>query len=140
MKDTPHPTDVIIGNNLARLRKAKGLSLEALGERVGVSFQQLQKYSSGANRISASMADMLCQALGCHISDLFAGTAATGCAPLSLPQASPQAMKLATAFDRIKGAQTRQSISRIVTAIIAEQAQDEPEQADDLEPDQDIAA
>ncbi len=136
----PNPSDVIIGNNIRRLRTSQGMSQEKLGEILGITFQQIQKYEKGTNRVSGSKLDMLCSALRCSLLDIFAGTAAAGGAASAAPTLSVHAMRLATAFDRIRGAQTRQAISRVVMAIIAEQEQDEPEQAGDAEPARDIAA
>ena len=50
----PHPTDVHVGKRVRQARLAKGLSQGALGKSLGVSFQQVQKYESGANRIGSS--------------------------------------------------------------------------------------
>ena len=51
---TPNPLDKIVGERLRRRRLLRRLSQQALGEIVGISFQQLQKYEKGINRISAS--------------------------------------------------------------------------------------
>lgn len=50
----PHPTDVSVGLEIARLRKLRGLTQSSIADAVGLTFQQIQKYESGANRISAS--------------------------------------------------------------------------------------
>ena len=50
----PHPTDIHVGKRVRQARLAKGLSQGALGKSLGVSFQQVQKYESGANRIGSS--------------------------------------------------------------------------------------
>jgi len=50
----PHPIDIHVGARLRLRRTLLGLSQEKLGEAVGITFQQLQKYERGANRISAS--------------------------------------------------------------------------------------
>lgn len=50
----PNPVDVHVGRQLRRLRKARGLTQDRLAEAIGVTFQQVQKYERGANRISAS--------------------------------------------------------------------------------------
>ncbi|MEA2876377.1 MAG: hypothetical protein QOF14_1573 [Hyphomicrobiales bacterium] len=47
------PEDVAIGEKVRALRLDRGLSQSELGERVGVTFQQLQKYEKGVNRVSA---------------------------------------------------------------------------------------
>ncbi len=51
----PDPIDVAVGLRLRTLRKAKGMSQEQLGRSLGITFQQIQKYERGTNRISASM-------------------------------------------------------------------------------------
>jgi transcriptional regulator with XRE-family HTH domain len=51
---TPNPIDVHVGNRLRMRRMLIGLSQEKLGERLGLTFQQVQKYEKGSNRVSAS--------------------------------------------------------------------------------------
>lgn len=51
----PDQIDVEVGLNLRRMRLARGFSQTELGNALGVSFQQIQKYERGANRLSASM-------------------------------------------------------------------------------------
>ena len=51
---TPHPVDVHVGARLRVRRTLMGMSQTALGEAIGLTFQQLQKYEKGTNRISAS--------------------------------------------------------------------------------------
>jgi transcriptional regulator with XRE-family HTH domain len=51
---TPNPIDIDVGDKLRRLRLLLGLTQLAVGEGIGVSFQQMQKYETGTNRISAS--------------------------------------------------------------------------------------
>jgi transcriptional regulator with XRE-family HTH domain len=50
----PHPYDLAVGRRLRVARKARRLSQRALGDGVGLSFQQVQKYERGANRVAAS--------------------------------------------------------------------------------------
>ncbi len=50
----PHPVDVHVGARLKFRRRLLGLSQTALGNALGLTFQQIQKYENGANRISAS--------------------------------------------------------------------------------------
>jgi transcriptional regulator with XRE-family HTH domain len=51
----PDPIDVAVGFRLRTLRKSKGMSQDQLGKALGITFQQIQKYERGTNRISASM-------------------------------------------------------------------------------------
>lgn len=50
----PHPVDIHVGTRLRKKRRAMGLSQQRLAAKIEVRFQQVQKYESGANRISAS--------------------------------------------------------------------------------------
>ncbi len=53
-KDGPHPIDVHVGRRVRLRRTLLGMNQTQLGERLGITFQQIQKYENGANRISAS--------------------------------------------------------------------------------------
>src|ERR1700731_1480100 len=50
----PMPVDVLVGQNIRICRLQKGLSQGELGQQIGVTFQQVQKYEKGANRVGAS--------------------------------------------------------------------------------------
>lgn len=72
-ENTPNPVDVHVGKRLRFLRKHLGMSQDALAAKGGITFQQVQKYESGTNRISASMMWAFANALGITIADLFEG-------------------------------------------------------------------
>lgn len=65
------PVDSWVGGRIASRRQALGLSQTALAERVGVSFQQIQKYETGINRISASRLHQIALALGAEPGSFF---------------------------------------------------------------------
>jgi transcriptional regulator with XRE-family HTH domain len=67
----PNPIDIHVGARLRLRRTLLGLSQEKLGEAVGITFQQLQKYERGANRISASRLFNLGQVLGVPVGFFF---------------------------------------------------------------------
>lgn len=69
----PHPLDVALGRNIRLRRKSLGMSQSALGEAVGLTFQQVQKYERGKNRVSFSKLAGIAGALQCRISDLIDG-------------------------------------------------------------------
>ena len=52
--DIPHPVDVHVGTRVRLRRTLLGMSQEKLGEAIGLTFQQVQKYERGTNRIGAS--------------------------------------------------------------------------------------
>lgn len=65
--------DRAIGHQLRRYRQLRGLSQAGLGHAIGVSFQQIQKYENGVNRITAARLVLLSRALGLEPQDVLAG-------------------------------------------------------------------
>jgi len=68
---SPADIDRHVGVKLREARKAAGVSQTELGKAIGVTFQQIQKYERGTNRVSASAMWGLCQALGIEPVQLF---------------------------------------------------------------------
>jgi transcriptional regulator with XRE-family HTH domain len=62
--------DKKIGENLRKIRKAQGVSQEALAIQLGITFQQVQKYEKGVNRIALSRAVDICEMLKINIKEL----------------------------------------------------------------------
>jgi len=71
--DAPHPVDLHVGGKIRLRRKLIGMSQGALGDRLGLTFQQMQKYERGANRVSASKLQAIAVALGVKVSWFFEG-------------------------------------------------------------------
>lgn len=67
---TPDPMDIALGAAVRIRRRTIGMSQEALAEQCNVSFQQIQKYENGANRISFSRLVQIAKALRCRVVDL----------------------------------------------------------------------
>lgn len=74
MADLRDPVDVHVGNAIRTVRKGLGLSQVALAERIGLTFQQVQKYERGSNRVSASKLAHIADALGGSPADFFPPT------------------------------------------------------------------
>lgn len=68
-----HPIDVHVGRRLRQRRRLLGLTQEKLAQAVDIRFQQIQKYESGSNRISASRLWSLAKALDVSITYFFEG-------------------------------------------------------------------
>jgi len=68
-----HPLDIIAGANLRRARERAGLTLEALARGVGISYQQLQKYERGVNRMTITRVWEFSLLLNIGIEELIAG-------------------------------------------------------------------
>jgi len=69
----PHPVDVTVGNRVREMRIRKGMSQQTLGERVGVSFQQIQKYERGSNRMGSSRLVQIADVLDVPVGSFFDG-------------------------------------------------------------------
>src|SRR5512142_2927494 len=67
----PNPIDVHVGARIRQRRTLLGMSQEKLGEAIGLTFQQVQKYERGANRIGASRLWDLSRVLDCPMSFFF---------------------------------------------------------------------
>lgn len=84
MRKSPDPVDVFVGQRLRIRRLAVQMSQEKLAEQVGLTFQQVQKYEKGANRISASRMHQFATILGVPAAFFFDGLDQHG-APSSDP-------------------------------------------------------
>ena len=67
----PNPIDIHVGGRIRLRRMMSGLSQERLGEQMGLTFQQIQKYEKGANRVGASRLFQLAQVLEVPVSYFF---------------------------------------------------------------------
>jgi transcriptional regulator with XRE-family HTH domain len=67
------PTDKFVGQNIRLFRKAKGFSQTQLGDAIGVTFQQVQKYENGFNRVGSSRLARIATALDVPVQSFFAG-------------------------------------------------------------------
>lgn len=71
MRKVPNPIDVHVGGRVRLRRMLVGMSQEKLGELLGLTFQQIQKYEKGANRIGASRLFQIAQILGVSVQFFF---------------------------------------------------------------------
>lgn len=81
-KETRRETDLHVGKQLRRIRNLRGLSQQALAARINLTFQQLQKYERGTNRISASVLYEFSQILEVPIEDFFKGLSTVPSSPI----------------------------------------------------------
>ena len=68
-----HPVDVHVGKRIRHRRWLVGMTQQQLAEKVGIKFQQIQKYETGANRVSASRLWDIADALDVPVSFFFEG-------------------------------------------------------------------
>lgn len=117
---TPSPIDVAVGRNVRVWRISKGLSQAQLADRLGITFQQVQKYETGANRIGTGRLVKIASILGVPISALFEGTTAAEPEQSLLALVSDsRSFRLAHAFAAIKHNAFRLSLVALVERIAA---------------------
>lgn len=73
VRNGPHPIDIHVGSRVRLRRTLLGMSQEKLGQAVDVSFQQIQKYERGANRLASSRLYQFARALDVPVSFFFDG-------------------------------------------------------------------
>lgn len=95
----PHPTDVHVGKRLREVRIMRGLTQTQLGEKLGISFQQVQKYEKGTNRIGSSRLWDMCGILDVPVSFYFEGLSEKSTDDEKI---SRRALQLAKELDRIE--------------------------------------
>ncbi|MGQ3211370.1 helix-turn-helix domain-containing protein [Shinella sp.] len=143
IKKTPNPIDIFVGSRVRLRRLMVGMSQEALADRLGVTFQQVQKYEKGTNRISASRLQAIADVFRVPPSFFFqddenaiptAGVAhETG--DVSTFVSSKEGLDLNRAFLKIGDTGVRKSIIALATALSkasAEQAAERAENAPEL--------
>ncbi len=136
-KKQPNPIDIHVGSRVRLRRMMLGMSQEKLGENLGITFQQIQKYEKGTNRIGASRLQHIARVLTVPVSFFFED------APMSPGQLPPgdglaesertsyvvdflsssEGIQLNKAFVRIKDPKLRRRVIDLVRALVGE---DEP--------------
>lgn len=122
MKKRPDPIDVLVGNNIRILRLEKGLSQSDLAERLGITFQQIQKYEKGINRVGSGRLARLSQVLCVSVSRFFQGSEAgiaAGMPPEALTDllARPYAIRMLKALANMSNNATRLSLVQLAESM-----------------------
>jgi transcriptional regulator with XRE-family HTH domain len=134
-KKRPNPTDVHVGSRIRMRRNILGMSQEKLGEHLGITFQQIQKYEKGTNRVGASRLQAIASILDVPVSYFFAD--APGQEPAELTGMSEgksphyvvdfvnssEGLQLNRAFARIADQKIRRKIIELVKALAAEDSE-----------------
>jgi transcriptional regulator with XRE-family HTH domain len=130
-----------LGLRLRTRRIELGMSQERLAELLGVTFQQVQKYEKGINRVAASRLFEVAAALGVPLSYFFEGmTAGLNAAPgvseggiesdMFEALSSPEAVHLLTLFQQLRSPKVRRRVVELVRALAEEEDEaQEPSQA-----------
>lgn len=121
-KKKPNLRDEEIGRRIRMRRLAIGMSQTTLGEKLGITFQQIQKYEKGVNRIGSGRLEELAQALGVPIGFFYDGNEFKGdVLPILELADTMQTMRLLKTFSEIKNSEMRQTLVNLVAQIAAEE-------------------
>jgi transcriptional regulator with XRE-family HTH domain len=122
----PNPIDIHVGGRVRLRRMMLGMSQEKLGEQLGITFQQIQKYEKGTNRIGASRLQNIAGVLSVPVGFFFDGAPGPGdvAAPDSKSGSyvvdflsSSEGLQLNRAFVRIADARVRRRVVDLVRAL-----------------------
>jgi transcriptional regulator with XRE-family HTH domain len=109
----PKPTDVLVGQRVRMARLMSNMSQTELGEHIGITFQQVQKYENGTNRVSATMLMKLSDALALSVTDLLQEVD-----PSAVPlDAEGQAAQLVAAYAKIQSSEVRAAVLTLVAGL-----------------------
>lgn len=113
-------TDLLVGQNIRVHRVANGLTQGQLGSQLGLTFQQVQKYETGKNRVNAGRLYQIAELLGVPVKAFFKGEKTSPTArhpsPLDLLD-DPAAMAMLLEFSRINDRGTQRSILNLVEQL-----------------------
>jgi transcriptional regulator with XRE-family HTH domain len=133
-KKQPNPIDIHVGSRVRLRRMMLGMSQEKLGENLGITFQQIQKYEKGTNRIGASRLQHIARVLTVPVAFFFEDAPATpgdhSAGGVAEPErtsyvvdflSSSEGIQLNKAFVRIKDAKLRRRVIDLVRALVGEE-------------------
>jgi transcriptional regulator with XRE-family HTH domain len=132
----PNPIDIHVGSRVRFRRMLLGMSQEKLGEKLGLTFQQIQKYEKGINRIGASRLFDLAHVLGVSVQFFYEEAPATEPQPLDGFAEKPaegsiveflrsrDGLELNKAFVRISDAKARRAIVDLVRSLANDETND----------------
>ena len=134
VKKNPNPIDIHVGARLRMRRVLQGMSQESLGERLDLTFQQVQKYEKGANRVSASRLYQIGEILKVPVEFFFDGlpdpstldapegfSEVASEVPLMDFLSSSEGIQLNKAFAEIESSEVRRKLIELARSIVIQQ-------------------
>ena len=115
----PDPLDALVGARIRVFRIHRKISQTDLAEQIGVTFQQVQKYEKGTNRIGASRLSRIAAVLGVSVGELFEspGEKSGDSALLFRLLAEPGALRVLKAYTRTSDPRVRHAIAELIEGI-----------------------
>lgn len=131
-KKKPNPIDIHVGSRVRLRRNMLGMSQEKLGESLGITFQQIQKYEKGTNRVGASRLQAIATILGVPVSFFFEDAPDQRPAQKGFAEDnstsyvvdflnSAEGLQLNRAFVKIADTRVRRKVVDLVKALAAEE-------------------
>ena len=113
--------DALVGKRMRERRRALGLTMQEVAAALGVPYQQLHKYETGANRLSAGRLFLLAEALGVEVAHFFGGDG-----EVAAPTGHRRALlDLVRNFARIPDRQQREAVARLARTLAGLEADGE---------------
>lgn len=115
----PDPIDVLVGRNIRMQRLKRGMSQEELGKALGLTFQQVQKYEKGVNRVGSGRLYKIASIFGVPVVALFEGADEKGRTPEPLLEvlSDPVCFRLVQSLSEIKDTDLRRTLAELVGRI-----------------------
>ena len=117
-----------VGERIRRRRVMLGFTQEQLGESLGISYQQIQKYETGANRVSAGRLFKISEILELNVAKLFDGLGEVR--EQEVPSGSRHVIELVRAFTKISDEKVRASVMSLVRSLAERGTNDASTQSD----------
>ena len=138
-KRKPNPIDVHVGSRIRLRRTMLGMSQEKLGETLGITFQQVQKYEKGSNRVGASRLQNISNILNAPVSYFFEDAPEDGAETEAASNAAAEpnliveflstteGLQLNRAFVKITDEKVRRKLVDLVKTLATGEADPEPD-------------
>ena len=113
------PLDVEVGRRVRALRLEKGMSQEKLGNQLARTFQQIQKYENGTNRIGAGRLQRIAQILGVSVSALYPDPVPAGRTSQEVAELidTSSSLRLLRAYSRMRSPSLQRALTTLVEEI-----------------------
>jgi transcriptional regulator with XRE-family HTH domain len=118
-KKSPDGSDIEVGRRVRALRLQRGMSQEKLADQLGITFQQVQKYEKGTNRIGAGRLQRISEVLNVPIADLYPSQKPAGTATGEMFEFLDTAasLRLVRAYARIRDPGVKHAVTHLVEII-----------------------
>lgn len=115
-RGSQNPIDILVGKNVKLRRAQSGFSQTELANTLGITFQQVQKYEKGSNRIGASRLYIISQILSCTVFDLYDGIDDIGLDISNEDEKSLRAIRVSDFISTPQGVNLCEAVSRMGSA------------------------